>query len=252
MFGEPPDIEHECNARVFIADNYGDNRSTMRCQLAPNHDGPHKEQFECERDDGNNIVVVTWTKDERTRCDHGCGQWDHDHQDFVIIAHAIIDGSHGGASAQNGLRSSAKTGPGHYELKIAGILPPDAFPTVSAVSSPVSINSTVIDGVIHVQVIGAAGTAVDADFRVEVAKRFPCPKYADDHEFSDCAFCHPDAPPLICGYCGKTHYYEEGHLRHCAKKPFTCAVCGESGIGNHDWPSGCPKERVAREDDEFA
>lgn len=114
MFGEPPDAESACNARLFIADNYGDNSSTMRCQLAPNHDGPHKEQFERENDDGNNVVVITWTKDERKRCDHGCGQWDHAHQDFVIIAHAIIDGSHGGARTQNGLSSSAKTGPGHY------------------------------------------------------------------------------------------------------------------------------------------
>jgi hypothetical protein len=30
---------------------------------------------------------------------------------------------------------------------------------------------------------------------------------------------------------------------HCAKKPFTCATCGESGVGNHDGPMGCPKKR---------
>lgn len=248
MFGEPPDIEHECNARVFIADNYGDNRSTMRCQLAPNHDGPHKEQFECERDDGNNIVVVTWTKDERTRCDHGCGQWDHDHQDFVIIAHAIIDGSHGGASAQNGLRSSAKTGPGHYELKIAGILPPGAFATVSAVSSPVSINSAVIDGVIHVQVIGAAGTAVDADFRVEVAKRFPCPKNADDHEFSACVFCCPDLPPTTCEACGKTIYAVGHHGKYyCPKRPGAEEEMAEFLAAEHESDEFAEPEPAATE-----
>lgn len=79
MFGEPPNIESACNARLFIADNYGDNSSTMRCQLPPGHDGPHKEQFERDDDDGNNVVVITWTRDERKMCDHGCGRWDHEH-----------------------------------------------------------------------------------------------------------------------------------------------------------------------------
>lgn len=72
-----------------------------------------------------------------------------------------------------------------------------------------------------------------------------CPKDADDHEFADCVFCLPDHPPQTCGHCGKITYYVEGHLRHCTMKPFTCAICGESGVGNHDWPSGCPKEREA-------
>jgi hypothetical protein len=172
MFGEPKDEPDACNARLFIADNYGDNSSTMRCQLAPGHDGPHKEQFERESDNGNNVVVITWTKDERARCDHGCGQWNHDHELY----------NNDGETPR-------------------------------------------------------------------------CSKYAAEHEYSDCAYCHPEDPPLTCGHCGKTHYYEEGHLRHCAEKPFTCAICGESGIGNHDWPSGCPKEResLARGTaDEFA
>jgi hypothetical protein len=79
MFGESPDVETECNARLFIADDYGDNRSTMRCQLAPGHDGPHKEQFTRDKDsDEANTVVITWTRDERQMCDHGCGHWDHE------------------------------------------------------------------------------------------------------------------------------------------------------------------------------
>ncbi len=155
MFGEPGDVDGECNARLFLGDNYGDGTTTIRCQLAPDHEGLHKEEFERE----GHPVTITWTVDERVRCDHGCGQWDH---------------AHGSRYDENAIQ---------------------------------------------------------------------CPRDADDHEYSDCAFCHPGDPPLTCGFCGKTHFYEEGHLRHCPKKPFTCDVCGESGIGNHDWPSGCPQKR---------
>ena len=80
MFGEPSDKEGECNARLFIADNYGDNSATIRCQLAPNHDGLHREVFDRE----GGAVTITWVADERTKCDHGCGQWDHDHRDANI------------------------------------------------------------------------------------------------------------------------------------------------------------------------
>ena len=59
MFGPPEDVMDECNARLFIADNYGGNEATMRCQLEPKHDGLHKEVFS-ERQ-----VTVTWVEDER-------------------------------------------------------------------------------------------------------------------------------------------------------------------------------------------
>jgi hypothetical protein len=147
MFGEPQDVEGECNARVFIADNYGDGCATIRCQLALEHNGMHREQY--KRDSGT--VTIAWVTDERARCDHGCGQWDHDHRDEIS-----------------------------------------------------------------------------------------CPKHADDHEFSDCAHCHPDTPALTCTGCGKTYFYEAGHKRHCLKEPYTCVTCGESGMGPHDWPYGCP------------
>jgi hypothetical protein len=75
MFGEPPDTDDACNARLFIGDNYGDGTATMRCQLPPNHGELHREQF--ERKGGT--VTITWVADERERCDHGCGQWDHAH-----------------------------------------------------------------------------------------------------------------------------------------------------------------------------
>lgn len=143
---------NQCNACVFIADDYGDNSATLHCQLAPGHDGIHREEF--ERKGG--LVTVTWAADERQKCDHMCGQWRHDHRDESIA----------------------------------------------------------------------------------------CPKDADDHVFSDCAFCNDEKDAKICAACGKTHYYEDGHKRHCAKEPYTCEICGESGIGPHIWSrEGCPKER---------
>ncbi len=53
--------EGECNAELHIADDYGDNHATMRCQLEPGHDGPHQEEFER----ANKPVVVTWWCDDR-------------------------------------------------------------------------------------------------------------------------------------------------------------------------------------------
>jgi hypothetical protein len=66
MFGPPKDVKNECNARLFIGDDFGDNRCTMRCARSPGHEGPHKETF--ERSHGP--VSVTWHGDERDRCMH--------------------------------------------------------------------------------------------------------------------------------------------------------------------------------------
>ena len=143
MFGEPKDVDGECNTCLFIGDNYGDNSTTIRCQLAPNHEGLHQEQFERE----GGMVTITWVTDERKKCDHGCGQWQHNH--------------------------------GREET---------------------------------------------------------CPKYADDHEFSDCAYCHPNKESAECAECGKTYYYEGGHKRHCPGQPFACTDCGENGHGVHVCP----------------
>jgi hypothetical protein len=96
MFGEPQDQEGECNARLFIADNYGDGSATIRCRLTPNHEGLHREQFERE----GGMVTITWVTDERRRCDHGCGQWEHAHDDDSLACpkdahdHEYSDCSH--------------------------------------------------------------------------------------------------------------------------------------------------------------
>ncbi len=61
MYGTPKDVEGECNAHLYISDDYGDNHATMRCQLPSGHDGEHQEIF--KRYD--KPVVVRWSVDER-------------------------------------------------------------------------------------------------------------------------------------------------------------------------------------------
>jgi len=65
MNGPQKDVEGECNARLSIGDDYGDNSATMRCQLKPGHDGPHMERYNAAYGDDVNIVTVTWEKDTR-------------------------------------------------------------------------------------------------------------------------------------------------------------------------------------------
>ena len=62
MFGPPKDVEGECNARLYLADDWGDNGCTMRCSLPTGHDGEHQESF--ERSNGNK-VLIHWAMDER-------------------------------------------------------------------------------------------------------------------------------------------------------------------------------------------
>lgn len=144
MHGEPADLADACNARLWIADDYGDNHATMRCQREPLHEGLHQETFKR----GEHPVTITWELDERVKCDHGCGHWDHEHSE-----------DHGA-----------------------------------------------------------------------------CPKYAEDHEYSDCAYCHEGETPKTCTDCGKP-YYLEVHHEHCAAKAHapqcTCRRCTDF-LGKRD------------------
>jgi hypothetical protein len=51
-----------CKAELEIADDYGDNHATMKCQLEKGHEGKHKEDF--------NRGIVEWYKDERIARSH--------------------------------------------------------------------------------------------------------------------------------------------------------------------------------------
>ena len=61
MFGAPKDVDGDCNARLFLGDDYGDNVCTIRCALAPNHNGLHEERFER----GEGPAIIQWEIDER-------------------------------------------------------------------------------------------------------------------------------------------------------------------------------------------
>ena len=50
-----------CNAELHIADDYGDNHATMKCQLEGGHSGPHEERFNRRE----TPVILTWECDER-------------------------------------------------------------------------------------------------------------------------------------------------------------------------------------------
>jgi hypothetical protein len=49
MWGESKDVDGECNARLEIGDDFGDNHATMRCQREPGHEGRHREVYKSSR-----------------------------------------------------------------------------------------------------------------------------------------------------------------------------------------------------------
>jgi hypothetical protein len=78
-FGEPKDVDGECNARLYIADNFGDSHATMRCQLPSGHEGPHKEEYKHY----GKPVIVTWEGDDRVNESEFGGDYDdHLEEDF--------------------------------------------------------------------------------------------------------------------------------------------------------------------------
>lgn len=73
MFEPPKDVPGECNARLYVGDDYGDNTSTFRCGQEPGHAGPHRETFVRDREDEAGRVVVEWDRDESAVCTR-CGK----------------------------------------------------------------------------------------------------------------------------------------------------------------------------------
>ena len=69
MFGPPEDVDGECNAKLYLGDDYGDNHCTIRCGLPVGHDGDHEEAFNRGEDAR---VFLQWQRDEREDCEfHG-------------------------------------------------------------------------------------------------------------------------------------------------------------------------------------
>jgi hypothetical protein len=66
------DIEGQCNARLILGDDFGDNHCTFRCQLEPDHSGQHQEKHNQGDDEDPNWVVVQWDNDHTIVCEkHG-------------------------------------------------------------------------------------------------------------------------------------------------------------------------------------
>ena len=62
MFGPPEKIEGNCNARLYLSDDYGDNSCTVQCNLPQGHVGEHCESFLR----GDKPVKITWDFNEDT------------------------------------------------------------------------------------------------------------------------------------------------------------------------------------------
>jgi hypothetical protein len=68
LVGPPKDVEGQCNVRLEIADDFGDNHATMRCQREPNHEGKHREVYQSKQ---AGEVTVEWERDGRVPNDLG-------------------------------------------------------------------------------------------------------------------------------------------------------------------------------------
>ncbi len=62
MWGEPEDQPGECNAHLYLADDYGDNSTTLRCGLPEGHKGQHLEKF---KRSSSGEVKIWWERDEK-------------------------------------------------------------------------------------------------------------------------------------------------------------------------------------------
>ena len=62
------DVEGECNARIYILEDYGGDESAagVRCSLPAGHEGLHKESSYDKYKAGN--IIVQWENDSRERC----------------------------------------------------------------------------------------------------------------------------------------------------------------------------------------
>lgn len=61
MFGKPKNIDGNCNAVLYLGDDYGDGTCTIRCKLPEKHLENHKEIFLRNEKE----VIITWVDDER-------------------------------------------------------------------------------------------------------------------------------------------------------------------------------------------
>lgn len=77
MSDKPEDVASRCNARLYLADDYGDNTCTFCCQLDEGHGGKHNAAFNMGMNaETSNLVEVTWEQD--MRCYHEFVECEHE------------------------------------------------------------------------------------------------------------------------------------------------------------------------------
>ena len=59
--------KEKCGAILKVSDDFGDNETTIRCQLDEGHPGQHKNTFR------NGTCTIVWVGDNRYTCDR-CGK----------------------------------------------------------------------------------------------------------------------------------------------------------------------------------
>jgi hypothetical protein len=69
MINENPAQEDECENKIEIADDFGDNSATIRCRLDRNHkECYHQETFDLEDEKGESVCVqVIWQTYEQRK-----------------------------------------------------------------------------------------------------------------------------------------------------------------------------------------
>ena len=90
MNGPPEDKPAECNARLYLADDYGDGTATIRCTLPEGHEGKHREVCrENEEAPNTRNVEVTWEGDERIQ--RAWWEWEGAASDIVGEGYDWLD-----------------------------------------------------------------------------------------------------------------------------------------------------------------
>lgn len=58
MMGPPAPTEGNCNSKLCLGDDYGDNECTFLCNLPPKHEGLHSETSRGGR------LIIQWDESE--------------------------------------------------------------------------------------------------------------------------------------------------------------------------------------------
>ena len=55
----------KCDAELHMADDFGDNHATIKCQLEAEHDGQHQKQYQRKDLSELGVITILWSGDEQ-------------------------------------------------------------------------------------------------------------------------------------------------------------------------------------------